>query len=370
MIETQHAVQIPDRAYIAQDPFGINVFINVQRSAPAGLAADPGFMIPGFAFQQPGKPGPFPGQAAEKGSRGEAPGAGKGIIFQTGSGFLGKDVGIFPAAAAGLLRTGDHVLREGEPVGMLRSHGLFAFVCLQHQIDTLAHQISRVPGNGLFVIPPAAVVPYAVLLRKIRQAVSAVDTAVDNMTDTVKRLRAHRLTAQAAGGQQHRYRCRESVRPGNRRKEAVFVMGSPVENETGIPVGIRNPGVSGHGGGDVPDGFIDGGSFARGFMPERVNLLQHAVNLPFILRRPVKAGQDDGDAFSPTDPETVLTQLFPRQNLMGIHKEPRRVLISQGIPNFTVRKGTAESGVLIKIPGQSRPPRGAGSVPADIIRRS
>jgi len=83
-------------------------------------------------------------------------------------------------------------------------------------------------------------------------------------------------------------------------------MGSPVEDETGIPVGIRNPGVSGHGGGDVPDCFIDGGSFARGFMPERVNLLQHAVNFPFILRRPVKAGQDDGDAFSPADHTAVL----------------------------------------------------------------
>ena len=60
-------------------------------------------------------------------------------------------------------------------------------------------------------------------------------------------------------------------------------MGAPVKHKTGIAVGIRNPGIPGDGGGDVPDGFIDGASPARRFVPERVNLFQDAVDFPLVF---------------------------------------------------------------------------------------
>ena len=146
-------------------------------------------------------------------------------------------------------------------------------------------------------------------------------------------------------------------------------MGAPVKHKTGIAVGIRNPGIPGDGGGDVPDGFIDGASPARRFVPERVNLFQDAVDFPLVFCRTVETVKGDVNRFAPAKNEAVFIRLPARENMVGIHKQPRRVFVSQGVPYFAVREGTAESRVLVKVSADSGLPCDAVSVPADIVRR-
>ena len=206
LIRTPDSVQVPDRTDIGQDSLGIHVFIDVQRAAVTLLMPDIGIMVPFFTIQQSGKVRPFSGQTAVHGSRGQAPRAGEGVVFQAGAGFLRKDIGVFTHAAAALLCMGDHIPGEREPVGMLCAACFFQFVCFQHQVNALANQVSRMPGNRLFVIPPAAVAPPAVLFRREGQAVPAADAGMHNMADTIQRLGAPRSIAETAGGHQHRYR--------------------------------------------------------------------------------------------------------------------------------------------------------------------
>ena len=96
IIQAQHRMQVPNGPDIAQDALGIDVFIDIQRATVAFLMPDIGFVVPFFAFQQAGQVRFFPGQAAVTGRRGQAPGAGEGIVLQAGAGLFGKDIGIFP----------------------------------------------------------------------------------------------------------------------------------------------------------------------------------------------------------------------------------------------------------------------------------
>ena len=104
-------------------------------------------------------------------------------------------------------------------------------------------------------------------------------------------------------------------------------------------------------------------------MPERVNLLQDAVDFPFVPGRAVETVQGNVNGFTPAENEAVFIRLPAREDMVGIHKQPRRVFIAQGVPYFAVRKGTAESRVLVKVPAGSGLPCGAVPVPADIVRR-
>ena len=236
-------VQVTDGPDIAQDSFRINILIDIQRPAVALFMADIRLMVPFLAVQEPGEIFPFTGKTAQESRRGQAPRSGEGIVFKAGSGLFRKNVGVFTVRIAALLGLPDHTPGKREPVLMPGSVLLFASVCLQDQVHALADQIRRVPGDRLFVIPPAAVAPASILLRSIGQAVPGVQAGVHDMVNAVQRLPPHFPVMQAAGGKQHRHGGGKPVCPGDRGKEAVFEISAPVKDETGITMGRRDPGV-------------------------------------------------------------------------------------------------------------------------------
>ena len=366
---TDDFMQVTDGPDITQDPFRIHIFINIQRPSVAFLVPDIAVMIPLLAAEQVRKICPFTGQTAVIRGRSHTPGAGERVIFQSGTGLFREYIRIFTVLIPAFLCPRNHTRGKGEPVRMNGPPLLFRFISLQDQVNALPDEIRGMSRGMLLVKPPAPVAPYAVLLCQIRKIVLFIDAVFHNMINTFQRLGTHFRVFQMKCGKQHGHRRRETVRPGNGRKEPVLIMIAPVKNEPCIAMVFRNPGVFHNRRGDFAYGIGNRSEGAGRFMVSGVDPLQDRMDLTLILRGNVKAVKEDGEGFSFPDGKTVFSRRAARLDMMGIHKHPRSVFIPEGIPYLSPLQRASESGILFKFSGDSRSPGFTAPIPAHIVGR-